>query len=127
MWVEDPADKTQRALSTWFDAAENTYGNFSFSGDTLTWVDPDVSRGNTAAFYVCPSNATGANDLYVNTGAYDYETPSGCYDVDVSSSAAVQDTWRDILLTIVLDSFLRGINSQCLRTNHYDWHRYKKN
>ncbi|KAF3761447.1 hypothetical protein M406DRAFT_234321, partial [Cryphonectria parasitica EP155] len=85
MWVEDPADKTQRALLTWFNSTENTYGNFSFSGDTVTWVDPDVDRGNTAAFYVCPDNTTGANDLYVNTGAYDYETPSGCYDIDIHS------------------------------------------
>lgn len=92
MQVEDPADKTQRALATWFEATANTYGNFSFSGDTVTWVDPDVARGNTAAFYVCPSNSSSSsaggavaeNALFVNTGAYDYETPSGCYDVDVS-------------------------------------------
>lgn len=83
--VEDPADKTQRALATWFDTTENTYGSFAFSGDTVTWTDPDVARPNTAAFYVCPGNSTtGENALFVNTGAYLYETPSGCYDVDVS-------------------------------------------
>lgn len=85
LWVEDPADKTQRALATWFDDAANPYGTFAFSGDTVTWVDPDVSRGNTAAFFVCP--AGGVNALFVNTGAYGYETPSGCYDVDVSTEA----------------------------------------
>lgn len=89
MWVEDPADKTQRALATWFNSTESTYGNFSFSGDTVTWTDPDVARPNTAAFYVCPGNGTtdavGENALFVNTGAYLYETPSGCYDIDVSS------------------------------------------
>lgn len=86
LWVEDPADKTQRALATWFDAAgaKNPYGTFAFSGDTVTWVDPDVARGNTAAFFVCPDSAEGVNALFVNTGAYGYETPSGCYDVDVS-------------------------------------------
>lgn len=81
--VEDPADKTQRALATTFEATNNTYGAFAFSGDTVTWADPDVARPNTAAFYVCPGSA-GENALYINTGAYSYQTPSGCYDVDVS-------------------------------------------
>lgn len=85
MWVEDPSDKTQRTLKTWFNTTENTYGTFAFSGDTVTWADPDVSNRNEGAFYVCPGNSTsGENALFVNTGAYDYETPSGCYDVDVS-------------------------------------------
>lgn len=83
--VEDPADKTQRALLTTFAATKNTYGTFAFSGDTVTWADPDVVRPNTAAFYVCPGkSAAGENALYINTGAYLYQTPSGCYDVDVS-------------------------------------------
>lgn len=83
--VEDPADKTQRALATTFQATKNTYGTFAFSGDTVTWTDPDVARPNTAAFYVCPGkSASGENALYINTGAYLYLTPSGCYDVDVS-------------------------------------------
>lgn len=92
LWVEDPADKTQRALATWFNSTAGTYGNFSFSGDTVTWTDPDVARPNTAAFYVCPGGGNGTdvgtdegeNALFVNTGAYLYETPSGCYDIDVS-------------------------------------------
>ena len=79
MIVEDPVDKTQRALQTWFNATQNTYGSFAFSGDTVTWTDPDVQRPNTAAFYVC-----GNNELYINTGAYLYQTPDGCWDVDVS-------------------------------------------
>lgn len=97
MWVEDPADKTQRALATWFNSTASSYGSFSFSGDTVTWTDPDVARPNTAAFYVCPGNVTGAageNALYVNTGAYLYETPSGCYDVDVSWSFRVSRSLR---------------------------------
>ncbi|KAJ0110203.1 hypothetical protein J7T55_000635 [Diaporthe amygdali] len=82
--VEDPTDKTQRALATTFKTTKNTYGSFAFSGDTVTWTDPDVARPNTAAFYVCPgTSATGANALYINTGAYLYQTPSGCYDVDI--------------------------------------------
>lgn len=83
--VEDPTDKTQRALATTFQTTKNTYGTFAFSGDTVTWTDPDVVRPNTAAFYVCPGkSATAENALYINTGAYLYQTPSGCYDVDVS-------------------------------------------
>ncbi|CAN8098498.1 unnamed protein product [Discula destructiva] len=81
MWVEDAADKTQRALATWFNSTASTYGRFAFSGDTVTWTDPDVARPNTAAFYVCPGN--GQNLLFVNTGAYLYDTPSGCYDIDI--------------------------------------------
>lgn len=85
MWVENAVDTTQRALKTWFNSTVSTYGSFAFSGDTVTWTDPDVARPNTAAFYVCPGNGTeGGNALFVNTGAYLYETPSGCYDVDVS-------------------------------------------
>lgn len=84
MWVEDPSDTTQRTLKTWFNTTENTYGTFVFSGDTVTWVDPDISNRNAGAFYVCPANSTtGENSLFVNTGAYAYDTPDGCYDVDV--------------------------------------------
>lgn len=82
MWVEDPTDKTQRSLRTWFNTTANPYGTFAFSGDTVTWTDPDVARPNTAAFYVCPDDEE--NALFVNTGAYLYNTPAGCYDVDVS-------------------------------------------
>lgn len=105
--VEDPADKTQRALATTFETTKNTYGTFAFSGDTVTWTDPDVVRPNTAAFYVCPgTSASGENALYINTGAYLYQTPSGCYDVDVSwlgrDSVAekqlknIADLWKQI-------------------------------
>jgi hypothetical protein len=83
--VEDPADKTQRALATTFETTKNTYGSCAFSGDTVTWTDPDVARPNAAAFYMCPGkSASGENALYINTGAYLYQRPRGCYDVDVS-------------------------------------------
>ncbi|CAJ2499661.1 Uu.00g025140.m01.CDS01 [Anthostomella pinea] len=72
MGVEDPANKTQRTLETWFDAAENTYGTFAFQGDTLTWEVDDIARPNTAAWLVCG----GEGRLYVNTGAYAYERPT---------------------------------------------------
>ncbi|PSR76167.1 hypothetical protein BD289DRAFT_378870, partial [Coniella lustricola] len=92
MWVQDPTDKTQRALSTWFNTTANPYGTFAFSGDTVDWVDPDVNRGNLGAFYVCPNATTGENDLFINTGAYDYLTPTGCFDVDIHSYGAATAT-----------------------------------
>ncbi|KAI1174818.1 carbohydrate-binding module family 1 protein [Nemania sp. FL0916] len=76
MWVEDPINKTQRTLETWFDTTKNPYGTFAFQGDTVTWSVSDISRPNTAAWLVCG----GAGQLYINTGAYAYNTPSGCAD-----------------------------------------------
>jgi hypothetical protein len=80
MNVEDPADKTQRTLATWFTETANSYGTFSFAGDALTWNVSDISRPNTAAWYVCGDEG----ELYINTGAYAYNAPSGCYDETVS-------------------------------------------
>lgn len=79
MNVEDPVDKTQRKLQTWFDTAQNSYGTFAFQGDTVTWSAPDIDRPNTAAWLVCEDQR-----LYVNTGAYAYNTPAGCADETVS-------------------------------------------
>ncbi|KAI1748902.1 carbohydrate-binding module family 1 protein [Xylaria castorea] len=76
MWVEDPTDKTQRTLQTWFDTTKNPYGTFAFQGDAVTWTVADISRPNTAAWLVCGNNG----QLYINTGAYAYDTPSGCAD-----------------------------------------------
>lgn len=84
MHVENPADKTQRKLRTWFEAAENTYGTFAFQGDTLTWSVSDIKRPNTAAWLVCAGD-----QLFVNTGAFLYQTPEGCYDHTVSATGVV--------------------------------------
>ncbi|KAK6082684.1 hypothetical protein SCUP234_00391 [Seiridium cupressi] len=73
--VERPADLTQRALSTWFNATENAFGTFVFQGDALTWSTPDIQRQNLAAWLVCDGQM-----LYINTGAYGYQTPTGCAD-----------------------------------------------
>ncbi|KAI3392260.1 hypothetical protein diail_5948 [Diaporthe ilicicola] len=120
--VEDPADKTQRALATTFETTENTYGSFAFSGDTVTWADPDVARPNTAAFYVCPgTSAGGVNALYINTGAYLYQTPSGCYDVDVSQLRAVlvlesANTMKPLLISKHRSTITEARQLTCLRT-----------
>ncbi len=79
MHVENPADKTQRKLQTWFETTPATYGTFAFSGDTLTWSVSDINRPNTAAWLVCAGD-----QLFVNTGAFLYQTPEGCYDQTVS-------------------------------------------
>jgi hypothetical protein len=80
MGVENPSNKSQRTLETWFDDTANAYGTFAFQGDTLTWSVADIARPNTAAWYVCGD----AGQLYINTGAYAYDTPSGCSDETVS-------------------------------------------
>ncbi|KAF5515352.1 putative 1,4-beta-D-glucan cellobiohydrolase C [Colletotrichum siamense] len=78
--VENPADKTQRKLETWFATTKNTYGTFAFQGDTLTWSTPDIKRPNLAAWLVCENQ-----EVFINTGAYLYQTPAGCYDQTIHS------------------------------------------
>ena len=90
MQVENPADKTQRKLKTWFAATQGTYGTFSFSGDTLQWTVSDIARPNTAAWLVCAGD-----QLFVNTGAFLYQTPEGCSDQTVS---ALPDSLRAMLV-----------------------------
>lgn len=79
MHVENPADKTQRKLETWFSTEKNDYGTFGFQGDTLTWHTDDIARPNEAAWLVCEGQ-----QLFINTGAYLYNTPAGCADQTVS-------------------------------------------
>ncbi|KAI8305551.1 hypothetical protein K4K61_005212 [Colletotrichum sp. SAR11_59] len=78
--VENPVDKTQRKLETWFATTKNTYGTFAFQGDTLTWITPDINRPNLAAWLVCENQ-----EVFINTGAYLYQTPAGCYDQTIHS------------------------------------------
>ncbi|KAI0126265.1 hypothetical protein BJ170DRAFT_582560, partial [Xylariales sp. AK1849] len=81
MSVENPSNKTQRTLETWFNTTENGYGTFAFQGDTVTWTVDDIDRPNTAAWLVCGD----AGQLYINTGAYAYDTPEGCADETIHS------------------------------------------
>ncbi|KAI9159059.1 Endoglucanase gh5-1 [Paramyrothecium foliicola] len=78
--VENPADKTQRKLKTWFAKEKNAYGSFGFQGDTLTWHADDIKRPNEAAWLVCEGQ-----HLFINTGAYGYQTPAGCADQTIHS------------------------------------------
>ncbi|KAK4444199.1 hypothetical protein QBC34DRAFT_309402 [Podospora aff. communis PSN243] len=78
--VENPTDKTQRKLRTWFSTEENKYGKFAFQGDTLVWGVEEIARPNKAAFLVCERGG-----VFVNTGAFLYETPEGCWDHTIHS------------------------------------------
>lgn len=69
-----------------------TAGTFVFSGDTLEWSIPTITRPQTnvrgfelmllllilgsQAWLICP-DASGNNDVYINLGNYDYLTPAG--------------------------------------------------
>jgi len=64
-----------KSLSVNFSTTKNTYGQFAWQGDTLTWSAAGVSRPNTAAWYVCTGQ-----QLYINLGSYLYQTPAGCAD-----------------------------------------------
>lgn len=78
--VEQPEDLTQRKLRVWFEEEPNTWGAFTFQGDTVTWSVAEIQRPNTAAWLVCEEQ-----QLFINTGAYGYETPAGCADQTIHS------------------------------------------
>ncbi|VUC30206.1 unnamed protein product [Clonostachys rosea] len=78
--VEQPTDLTQRKLQTWFEAGKNAYGTFAFQGDAVTWSVSEITRPNTAAWFVCEDQ-----ELFINTGAYGYQTPAGCADQTIHS------------------------------------------
>ncbi|KAK4662272.1 uncharacterized protein QC763_701090 [Podospora pseudopauciseta] len=80
--VENPTDKTQRRLRTWFDTTPNTYGTFGWQGDTLTWTVSDINRPNSAAWLVCGDS----KEVFINTGAFLWDTPAGCFDHTVIHS-----------------------------------------
>ncbi|KDQ50989.1 carbohydrate-binding module family 1 protein [Jaapia argillacea MUCL 33604] len=54
-------------------------GTFMWSGDTLEWSIPTISRPQLNAWLVCP-DAAGHPLVYINLGSYDYQTPAGCAD-----------------------------------------------
>ncbi|KAI0057307.1 hypothetical protein BV25DRAFT_1920273 [Artomyces pyxidatus] len=54
-------------------------GTFMWSGDTLEWSIPTITRPALNAWLVCPDAADNLL-LYINLGPYDYQTPTGCAD-----------------------------------------------
>ncbi|KAG7095765.1 hypothetical protein E1B28_006470 [Marasmius oreades] len=77
--VEDLTDPTVKKLKVTWSTSPATAGTFDFSGDTLEWSNPAITRPQNNAWLVCPDSA-GNRDLYVNLGAYAYQTPAGCAD-----------------------------------------------
>ncbi|KAF7440007.1 hypothetical protein PC9H_000348 [Pleurotus ostreatus] len=77
--VEPRADSTVMKLKVSWSATPATSGAFVFSGDTLEWSNPSITRPQNNAWLVCP-DADGNRDLYVNLGPYSYMTPAGCAD-----------------------------------------------
>ncbi|KAG6902568.1 hypothetical protein C0995_014957 [Termitomyces sp. Mi166 len=85
--VEDRADSTVVKLKMSWSTTPATSGTFVFSGDTLEWSNPAITRPQNnvsavqddEAWLVCPDDA-GNLDVYVNLGPYDYMTPAGCAD-----------------------------------------------
>ncbi|KAL0067439.1 hypothetical protein AAF712_005426 [Marasmius tenuissimus] len=77
--VEPLTDTTAKKLKVTWSASQATSGTFVWSGDTLEWSSPTITRPQINAWLVCP-DAAGNRDLYVNLGAYGYQTPEGCAD-----------------------------------------------
>lgn len=63
------------SLAVTFSSTKNTYGQFAWGGDDLTWTVAGVTRPNISAWYVCTGQ-----QLYINLGNYLYMTPAGCSD-----------------------------------------------
>ncbi|KAF8909619.1 hypothetical protein CPB84DRAFT_1743667 [Gymnopilus junonius] len=66
-------------LAVSWSTAPSPNGTFTWSGDTVEWSSPSVSRPQSNAWLVCP-DAAGNKLLFVNLGPYDYNTPTGCAD-----------------------------------------------
>jgi len=77
--VESRANSTVNKLKVSWSTTPAASGTFVFSGDTVEWSTPSITRPQNNAWLVCP-DAAGNKLLYVNLGAYDYMTPAGCAD-----------------------------------------------
>ncbi|KAF8888832.1 hypothetical protein BD779DRAFT_1522835 [Infundibulicybe gibba] len=77
--VEPRANSTVVKLKVSWSATPATSGTFVFSGDTVEWSNPAITRPQNNAWLVCP-DAQGHLDVYINLGPYSYMTPAGCAD-----------------------------------------------
>ncbi|KAF5325002.1 hypothetical protein D9619_009788 [Psilocybe cf. subviscida] len=77
--VEPRANSTVNKLKVSWSKTAASSGTFVWSGDTVEWSNPSITRPQNNAWLVCP-DANGHKDLYVNLGAYSYMTPAGCAD-----------------------------------------------
>ena len=87
-----PNETVTTKLAVTFSGTKNSYGTFAWSGDALTWTNPNVKRQNNAAWLACTGQ-----QLFINLGAYGYQTPSGCAD---------QTVYRSPFLTALSESGL---------------------
>ncbi|KAL1746182.1 hypothetical protein HDZ31DRAFT_34729 [Schizophyllum fasciatum] len=77
--VEPPAGEDAKKLKVTWAEEPDTLGAFAFTGDTVEWSSPDVTRPQNNAWLVC-EDEDGNKDVYINLGPYSYETPEGCAD-----------------------------------------------
>ncbi|CAA7268822.1 unnamed protein product [Cyclocybe aegerita] len=77
--VEPRSSSSVMRLKVSWSKTPDTLGSFRFSGDTVEWSSPTISRPQTNAWLVC-ADSSGNRDVYINLGAYGYQTPSGCND-----------------------------------------------
>jgi len=77
--VESRANSTVVKLKMSWSKTPATAGTFVFSGDTVEWSIPTITRPQNNAWLVCP-DAQGHADVYINLGPYSYQTPAGCAD-----------------------------------------------
>ncbi|KAF8153065.1 carbohydrate-binding module family 1 protein [Crassisporium funariophilum] len=77
--VEPRADSTVMKLKVSWSTSASTSGAFKFSGDTVEWSNPSITRPQNNAWLVC-ADAAGHKDVYINLGPYSYQTPAGCND-----------------------------------------------
>ncbi|KAI0088297.1 hypothetical protein BDY19DRAFT_891163 [Irpex rosettiformis] len=89
--VEPRANSTVVKLKVSWSTTPATSGTFSWSGDTVEWNDPSISRPQSNAWLICP-DAAGNKDLYVNLGPYDYNTPAGCADETIHAYTGATPT-----------------------------------
>lgn len=79
------------SLLVTFSATKNTYGQFAWNGDGLTWSVAGVQRPNAAAWYVCEGQK-----MYINLGNYLYGTPKVC---SLAHTCFWKHLYRDAELT----------------------------
>ena len=106
--VDTPANSSVVKLGVTWSTEPATSGTFMWSGDTVEWSSPNISRPqdnvrNSDRYYgvfteyrmqawlVCP-DAAGNQLLYVNLGPYDYDTPSGCADETIHAYTGATPT-----------------------------------
>ncbi|PPQ77952.1 hypothetical protein CVT25_015427 [Psilocybe cyanescens] len=109
--VEPRANSTVVKLKVSWSTTPAASGTFIFSGDTVEWSTPTISRPQNNAWLVCP-DAAGNKDLYVNLGPYSYQTPAGCADETIHAYTGATPT-----------AYLYHVHEQKLSELHPFWFR----